>query len=238
MLKSRFLLLFVLLGLQVIAHAAPLPKTFSNEYTATAFGFDITVRHELKQNSDGTFDMHFHAESWFASIDEVSHLLINTEKEQVIPLHYTYKRRVMGRDRDADLTFNWADKTVTNNVQNTSWKMGIADQVQDKLSYQLQLQLDLINGKKNLVYQIADGGHLKEYGFEIVDEEMLKTPLGTVKTVKVKRSRKNDKRLTYAWLAKDFNYLLVRLQQEEDGDAYTIDLSKANIEGKPIKSFE
>src|SRR5690606_237223 len=205
--------------------------------TSSALGFKITVKHELKPLPDGTHQMHFRAESWFASIDEVSTLKIDAEKGQIIPLHYIYKRRIMGRDRDAELTFNWDKRTVTNNVQNTTWRMEIAQHVQDKLSYQLQLQYDLANNKKDLVYQIADGGRLKEYRFETVGEELLTTPLGKVNTVKVKRSRDNDDRVTFAWLAKDWDYLLVRLQQEEDGDEYTISLTKASQNGKAIKSF-
>lgn len=245
MFRSSALILFFTLGLAALAHAAnppdtsdkKLPDTFSNEYTSSALGFKVTVVHELKKNPDGTHEMRFFASSWFASITEISTLRIDAEKGQVIPLHYKYDRRVAGRDRKAELTFDWEKKLVTNNVQNTTWSMDIAQQVQDKLSYQLQLQLDLLNGKDKLVYQIADGGRLKEYGFEIEGEEMLKTPLGTVNTVKVKRSRENDDRVTYAWLAKDWSHLLVRLQQEEDGDAHTIYLGKATINGEKIKSF-
>lgn len=238
MCKLRALTLLLLLGLTSAAQAATLPKTFSNEYTSTALGFKVTVTHELKENPDGTNTMHFNAKSWFASVDETSQLRVDKDKAQVIPLHYQYQRRVMGKNRDAELTFDWDKKRVTNNVQKTSWDMNIDQMVQDKLSYQLQLQMDLINGKEKLVYQIADGGRLKEYAFEIEGEEMLETPLGTVKTVKVKRSREKDDRVTYAWLAKDWDYLLVRLQQEEDGEAHTIYLSKAKLNGKDIKRFD
>lgn len=235
--KHALLVLFFTLSFSFISHAAELPQSFSNEYTSTAMGFKVTVTHSLTPLDDGTYQMRFFARSWFASIDETSHLRIDEEKQQVIPLHYKYQRRVLRRDRDAELTFDWDNHTVTNNVQNTTWKMDITQRVQDKLSYQLQLQLDLLNNKKDLVYQIADGGRLKEYGFETVGEEVLETPLGKVSTIKVKRSRENDDRVTHAWLAKDWNYLLVRLQQEEDGDAYTIYLGKAQINGKTIKSF-
>src|SRR5690606_28699956 len=205
--------------------------------TSSALGFKITVKHELKPLPDGTHQMHFRAESWFASIDEVSTLRIDAEKGQIIPLHYIYKRRIMGRDRDAELTFNWDKRTVTNNVQNTTWRMDIAQHVQDKLSYQLQLQYDLANGKKDLVYQIADGGRLKEYQFEITGEELLTTPLGKVNTVNVNLSCFNYGRLSFAWLAKDNGYLLFILQQEVDGYEYTIRLSKASQNGKAIQSL-
>lgn len=237
MLKQYSLLLLLTFGFISLSQAAELPSSFSNEYTSTAMGFRITVTHSLKPLNDGTHEMRFHAKSWFASINETSRVRIDEEKQQIIPLHYKYQRRVLGRDRDAELTFDWDKKTVTNNVQNTTWKMDITQRVQDKLSYQLQLQQDLLNNRKSLVYQIADGGRLKEYAFETVGEEVLDTPLGKVNTIKVKRSREDDDRVTYAWLAKGWDYLLVRLQQEEDGDSHTIYLGKAEVDGKKIKSF-
>jgi hypothetical protein len=66
---------------------------------------------------------------------------------------------------------------------------------------------------------------------------VLDTPLGEVTTVKVKRSNAKDAAVTHAWFAKNFQYLLVRLQQEENGSAYTIYLSKATLNGKAIEHF-
>lgn len=217
--------------------ASSLPMAFENQYISSALGFKITVTHSLTPLDDGTHKMHFRAESWFASIDETSVLKWDDAKSQVVPLHYEYKRRGVGKNRDASLSFDWQKQLVTNNVQDSSWKMDINQKVQDKLSYQLQLQQDLLDGKNLFSYQIADGGRLKEYSFEIVGEETLSTPLGNVETVKVKRSRENSDRVTYAWLAKKFDYLLVRMQQEEKGDTYTITLNKANVNGKALTSF-
>jgi hypothetical protein len=237
MLLMRTIVLFSLFLLTTFAQADNLPKEFSNQYLSSALGFKITVTHALNKQDDGTYQMRFHAKSWFASIEEISHLRVDEETGQVIPLHYTYKRRGVGKNRDAELTFDWDKQTVTNNVQNTSWKMDITQRVQDKLSYQLQIQQDLRAGEKKFAYQIADGGRLKEYGFEVIAEESLATPLGKVATLQVKRSRENDERVTYAWLAEDWNFLLVRMQQEEKGKTYDIDLNTANVDGKEIKTF-
>lgn len=234
----RSAVLCCVFALAAASQAAALPESFSNQYISSALGFKVTVTHELKQLEDGTQEMQFRAESWFASIHETSRLRFDEKTSKVIPLHYTYKRRGAGRNRDAELIFNWDTHTVTNNVQNTTWKMDIIENVQDKLSYQLQIQQDLMDGKKEFVYQIADGGRLKEYGFEVVGEEAVKTPLGTINTVQVKRTRKNDDRSTYAWLAKDHDFLLVRMQQEEKGKTYVINLNKAQVNGKQIEKFD
>lgn len=229
--------LFTLVFCTTASHAADAPKTFDNQYKAKLYGFNITVTNRLTKTGDNKYHLLFKAESMVGSVTESSNLLWNAAQQTVMPEHYVYARRGLGKKRDAELTFNWQTKTVTNNVEKTTWSMDIAQRVQDKLSYQLQLQQDLINGKHNFSYQIADGGRLKDYKFEKIGEETLETPLGKVKTVKIKRSRENDDRITYAWLAKDWNYLLVRLQQEENGDAYTIYINKSTLDGKAITHF-
>jgi hypothetical protein len=237
MLSLRAVVLSTLTLLSSATLAVEAPKVFDNLYKAKLYGFNITVTNRLTQTGDNTYDLLFKADSMLGSITEQSHLQWNPTLQTVTPLKYTYARRGLGKDRTAELTFDWQEKTVTNNVQKTSWEMDIAQKVQDKLSYQLQMQQDLLSGHKDFDYQIADGGHLKKYKFTTVGEEVLETPLGKVNTVKIKRSREDNDRVTYAWLAKDWNYLLVRLQQEEKGDVYTIYIHKATVDGKAITQF-
>lgn len=209
---------------------------FSNEYRARAKGIPIVVTHELAAREDGTWQMRFHARAWVGSVEEISHLRID-ENGRVVPLHYTYARSGLGRNREAELTFDWEEKRVTNKVEDHSWRMDITENVQDKLSFQLQMQRDIVAGRDKLVYHIADGGRLKEYGFEVVETETVKTPMGKVEAVKVKRSREDSSRVTYAWLAKEFDHLLVRLQQDEGGSSYTINIHKAHVDGTTIDEF-
>jgi hypothetical protein len=158
------------------------------------------------------------------------------ENGQVRPLEYRYKRRGLGRNRDTGLDFDWKRGTVTN-LQGDTWGLEKTEGVQDKLSYQIQLQKDIMEGRKELAYQIAQNDHLRSYRFEIVGKEVLDTPLGKVNTVKIMRSRKDSDRSTYAWLAKDWHYLLARMQQEEDGESQSINISRARVNGKTITRF-
>ena len=237
MLSLRTSAFIVLTVLSSLVMAADAPKTFDNEYKAKLYGFNITVTNRLTKTADNQYDLLFKADSMIGNITEHSKMQWHPAQQTITPLHYSYARRGLSKDRTAELTFDWKNKSVTNNVQKTSWQMDIAQRVQDKLSYQIQMQQDLLNGKKDFAYQIADGGRLKEYKFTAVGEEILDTPLGKVNTLKVKRSRENDERVTYAWLAKEWNYLLVRLQQEEKGETYTIYIHKATLDGKTIEKF-
>jgi len=217
---------------------AEAPKDFSAIYAAKIHGFEVKATRELKTLANGTQKLSFKATSWLANIEESSEFDWS-EQAQLVPSSYQYHRTGLGKDRHADLSFDWQNKIVTNDVQNNPWEMSIPDRVLDKLSYQVQLRSDLINQRPVLSYQVADGGRLKTYHFEIMGEEVLNTPLGQFHTVKVKRTRSTrKKRETYLWLAKDWDYLLVRLQQiEKGGKRYEINLAQAELAGETVKGF-
>ena len=227
------------LSIAAPGHSKEALTTFENSYTAKLYGFSIeaTSRFKLTGPETGTYQFYFNADSVVGSVTETTHILWN-EKEQVfVPQRYTYKRTGIGKGRDDELVFDWVNHKVTNIKNNKTLSVEANSKLQDSLSYQLQLRQDLLAGKDKLAYTITNGRKIKKYQFEIVAEETLKTPLGEVKTVKVKRSNTNENSATYAWFAKDFSHLLVQLQQEENGSAYTIYISKASINGKAIEHF-
>lgn len=211
------------------------PKPFHAVYKAKFSGFTIEASRQLTTPENGSQELVFSASTWLAKLKESSRFNW-TADGQLKPERYEYHREGLGRSRDAVLDFDWDKQRVVNNVQDKPWSMGIPNRVLDKLSYQLQLRSDLLNGKQTLRYDIADGGRLKTYLFEMVGEEMLDTRLGKIATVKVKKIRANGKkRVTYIWMAKNWDYLLVKLQQtEQDGKTYAIHLLRAEVDGETV----
>ncbi len=211
------------------AHAMDTPKDFKAIYKASFSGFDIKAVSQLSTLESGQKELRFEAKSWIAGIEEFSRF--DWGQEGLIPARYEYHRTGLGRERHAILTFDWAENNVTNNVQSKPWSMSVPDGSLDKLSAQLQLRLDLINQKALNDYQIADGGKLKTYTFEVLGEEIIETRLGKLNTVKVLRRQKtNSKRSTTLWLARDWDYIMVRLHREEkDGKHYKIDVDSATV---------
>lgn len=232
--QHYYLVLFFLLTALPLS-AAPL-KEFEAVYKAKYFGISITATRKLENLRDGRQKFSFVAESWLADFSESS-FFHWTDDGNVVPERYVYERSGLGRDKKAEIHFDTDNKTVTNNVDDKPWNMEIPDNVLDKLNFQIQLQADLIDDKPLPTYDIADGGHLKQWDFEILGKEKIKTPAGKFDTIKVKRIREpNAKRNTIFWLAPDWDYLVVRLEQEEGDDkSYTIDLHRATIEGKEVK---
>ncbi|UZE95006.1 DUF3108 domain-containing protein [Alkalimarinus alittae] len=184
-----------------------------------------TATHTLIKLSNNIWRYQFNVDSFFADVNEFVYFQYTDGK--VVPITYHYERNGWAvNDRRATLEFNWNEHKVLNDVQGIPWSMGIPDNAVDKLGYQLQIKLDLMAGKEDLVYQVADGGYLKEFHFSIEGEETIKTELGKVTAVVVKKVRsESDNRDSTLWFAKELDYLLVKLIQiEADGERYEINI--------------
>ena len=107
-------------------------------------------------------------------------------------------------------------QSVSDYPLNITWEDG----VQDAISYQAQMRLDLLAGKKEFDYPIVDKkGKTRHYKFEIIGTETISLPYGNIETIKAKRLYNNDKRQALAWFAPSMDYLLVRMWKGEKGVA-------------------
>ena len=196
--------------------------------------FPITVdaKRQLSYFEDGTAKLHFSADSSIAGLDEIS--TFRWHEQTIQPLHYQYLRTGLFKEPDRDQIFDWDKKHIINGANNSVFQNHWNDKVQDNLSYNLQASIDLIAGKTQFTYPVFDRKKIKDFKFQLVGFESLKTKVGTLRTVKVKQLESNKKKNdTFIWFAQDYDYLLVRLQQEQkDGQTYQIDLTYADINGK------
>ena len=224
-------------SLNVRAADAAFPS-FSADYVLKRNGITLgNATRSLRPASDGRyiFESLTYATgviAWFVKdrIEERSTWALNGG--QVRPLEYVYDRHGGKKTRRVKLAFDWERMIVTNTIDGDPWRMDIPADAQDKLLYQLAIMQDLKNGRDNLQYNIADGGRLKNYEFEILGEETLNTPLGKFNTIKIERL--DDKRDTTVWCAPALNYLPVRLeQQESDGSRLSMDI--LSVKGLPVR---
>ena len=150
-------------------------------------------------------------------------------KGTIRPTSYHFEHTSRSKNRKVDLEFDWQNHEVTNTVAGHSWTMAVPDGTLDKWSVQLALMLDLQTGKQEFSYPIADGGHLKEFRFRILGEEIIETPAGRFQTLKLERVREDSKRITQVWCAPALGYLPVQIeQQEKDGARYLSVLKTIN----------
>jgi len=206
-------------------------KAFHATYQVVSEG-SISMKGEservLSQNADNKWLLKSRASALFASIEESS--LFSLNQNQITPHQYLYNRKVLGKTRKANLSFDWQTQTVTNDVNNKPWKMDIQPGVMDKLSYQLQLQSDVAAGKKKFSYNVADGGRLKNYNFAVKGKETINTPAGNFNAVRVERIYTEAKdRQTLIWFAPALDYQMVKLYRQEKKDKiFSLELKTSN----------
>lgn len=220
------------------------PTPFTAVYQARYNGLPIGAKgiRELKRFEDGSWQLTSSAKNFLASVVEQTRFNLNAFTD-VVPTEYQYHRRGIGRNRTAILTFDWDEMEVLNDVQSQPWRMDIPEGTQDKLSYQLKMRHDLYRAWQRgeawpeLHYQIADGGHLKEYTFRVIGQERVETPAGTFNAVKATRVRDDDERVTHFWMVPEYEFMLVRFeQQEKDGDGFKLMLKEASFGGEAVTS--
>ncbi|MDX1589838.1 MAG: DUF3108 domain-containing protein [Oleiphilaceae bacterium] len=191
----------------------------------------------LKKRDDGRWDYRFDVDSFIAKIRESA--VLSYEDNRVIPHRYRYSLKgTFIKNRSNRYNFDWDNMTVLDLDKNRRQDISDYPQIQDQLTAQLQLWVDLKAGKKTMEYVIVDNGGTKDYQFEVLGEETIETEnFGKVDTIRVWRIRDEDSpRSTHMWFAPEWNYLLVKLEQrEEGGEDFDIHLQKADIQGQSIR---
>ncbi len=184
------------------------------------------VKRTTTAQPDGTIKFESHSKTTglaalFIKDQIAEHSIFTLSQNTIQPLNYLYDRTGGKRARTTKINFDWPTKSITNAIDGTKWKTEIAPGTQDKLSYQLQLMLDLQAGLTTFSYPVADDGILKEYRFTLQGEETIKTSIGEIETIKLKRERAADsKRKLTIWFAKSLRYLPVRIKQGKNAKEF------------------
>jgi hypothetical protein len=217
----------------------PIPNNFSVEYILQSGFFDIgKTKRTLSLQKDGLyiFTSTTKATGMFAvffngKITERS--IWEFYKGRARPLQYSYKD-TNKKKRNVSLAFDWDKKTVTNTINGEPWKMEITPDTQDKLIYQINIMLSLLEDSNIEIMNInvADGGKLKNYDAIIQEKETIETPAGKFETIRV--SRDDGKRVTTLWCAPELNYLPVRIEHYKKGDTH-VNAYLVKVKGLSLK---
>ena len=229
MIKLISILFITFMPLWVEAYDIP---DFSANYSINIDGIQAgQLKRTLSTQKDSSriFKSETQAKGIFAFfkpdlVEETS--IFKAENNSIIPQSYLYQRTKGKKDKYLKLNFDWANKQVHIDDKKHPWSLDIETKILDKLVYQLALMTDLAENKKQFNYQIADGGKIKIYNIIIIDHEVVTTPLGKIKTVKLMRQRdKASRRQTTLWCAPALDYLPVKLEHiEKDGAVFTAEL--------------
>lgn len=208
---------------------------FTANYKANIKGFSISATRVFRPLKEGEeVELILYAKSWLANLTETSRFIWDEEK--IKPSGYHYRQTVLGQSKKRSLSFDYANQTITSYDNDKETTISNTEAILDKLSFQLQLQYDLLSQPDTLVYRVVDKGRIKDYQFEIIKTEMISTQIGPINSTKVKVVRENQNRLTYFWLAPKWYNLLIRMEQYEHGKKESeLQLTNAVIDGQTVK---
>ena len=78
-------------------------------------------------------------------------------------------------------------------------------------------------------------GKTKIYEYKILESEVLMTPMGPLNAIKVQRMQKEKKnRDTIFWLARDWDYVLIKLSHREKNETYTLEIMSGSVSDEII----
>ena len=203
--------------------ATPPIQPFSQSFKLTSSGvpFSIKAERRLRVDKNGNWHMKVSADNWLGEITEDTIF----SWDDCIPQssYYGYKRVGLGKERRAEVHMNrgTGEARVIKAKKENVYPITAA--TTDKLSQTLALQCMLSRGDMALELDIADERGLDRIQYRREGEEWLKTPAGKIRAVKLERVRDSGSdRRTLLWFARDYDYSLVQMIQEEDGKQHTL----------------
>lgn len=218
-------LLAGLAAIPVLAAAEPPPlQPFVAQYSVSWKGINAgNSELKLVRRGDGRYlySSRSMARGMYRLIfrDEI---LQSTEAEVtadgVRPLRYRGDDGSDKTDRDVSLDFDWGAGVVSGMAEDERVRLALPAGVQDPMSIQLALMLDLQRKRDVTGYQMADKDRIKSYVYTYEGTQRINTALGAVDTVVYSSHREDsNRRITRMWHAPSLGFIPVKAERIKDG---------------------
>ena len=204
------------------------------DYKAQYNGLDVKATYTLKHEGDNRFVEYSSVKNILGEITEISEFQLINE-EQIRSEKFKSKRTLIGNKRLESSSFDWEKKLAIYTKDNTTKSFGIEKKIYDPVSAKVQLRLDIKSNKNSYVYDVLTKGKIKRYKYEVLGNDLIETASGNLDTVKVKRIHEdNKKRQTVFWLARDWDFVLVKLNHRDKKETYSIEILRGFVSGNEI----
>ncbi len=199
---------------------------FSATYKGKYSGWNFEMTRKLTQTGEQAYRLSSDSKQTFASITEISDFSL--ARNQIWPLHYSYKLKALGSTRTEQIDFDWAKYqaiTQGSKQKEGAINLAIAPGILDPALYQLKIQQDMANNLTTLEYDFIKRKEQKHYVFKIVGREIFALNNQSYHAVILERQDAGPQRNTRVWLIEELNFQIGRIQhREKPGDTYTIEL--------------
>ena len=207
-------------------------------YKTTLKGIEIRSQRHLERTGKNTYKAHGKASLMFLGIEEYAQFSV-VKGTQVVAQEYFYDRQGMSSSKDFHILFDWKNGRAVNQLRKDPWQIPIKQGMLDMLSHQEQLRLDAmaaggLQTGTEFSYAIVKKEKISRYIYRITGSELIDTEAGTIDTIRIEKIEDDDERQTIVWLAKDWGYVIARLDHEEKGSTNRMELVGGSIDGRTV----
>ncbi len=150
--------------------------------------------------------------------------------EGVRPLLYTATDPDNGASK-GEVHFDWNANRATGLAEGKQVDVPLRPGVQDDLSVQIALICALSSDQPPKGISLFDVNGIRDYIFERVGTETLHTPVGDIATVIYRSHKANSSRSNRYWLAPDYGYVPVQVEQQNKGEVqWTMKLRSIHLD--------
>jgi hypothetical protein len=144
--------------------------------------------------------------------------VLEVTESGVRPLSYDADDGTSSTKRDAHVQFDWEHNRATGVYEDTKVDMPLQPGIQDDLSVQISLMVELLAGREPNHSQLIDRNTVREYSYIREGEETLSTAVGNINTIVYRSQKKYSSRVTRFWCAPSRGYIPMKVEQKKDDD--------------------
>ena len=202
------------------ADQPPVIAPFSAHYSADWKSISVgTSDLDLKQNAaDGTYEY-----TWRITARGVFRIVYNDDVVQKSWFSVTggharpEKYRAQQGGSTVSIDFDWNGGRARGESEKKPVDLQLSDGIQDVMSIQIEVMLDLRNGNLPKAFKIVDKDEIKDFLYTLEGPARLRTPLGELDTLVVASLRAGNNRVLKMWFAPSLGYIPVQAERSRDG---------------------
>ena len=216
---SKYLaMLFVLISANLLAQEIP---DYKGEYVFTNSKVSMRgIRELITHEEQGKRTIQFNAKFPLGKIKIISDFI--EEDNLISSIQYYVDAKVLIRSDKRTLKFDQSSGTLTSKGK-FEWSQTLLknENVFDPLNVQIQIRKNVIAGLKDFSLMLPDlkTGAIEANNYKVVDSDSFEVDGTVYPCIIVERIRLQDNRTTRYFLAPDIDYLIIKVEDEDqDGD--------------------
>ncbi|MEE3238359.1 MAG: DUF3108 domain-containing protein [Pseudomonadota bacterium] len=219
--------------------AAQHAAEFTANYRASANGLGASALRKLEILDGGLYQLSNSLEAMFAGqviakLSQTSEFYLNSH--QLIPQSYDYLLSGIST-RTTAISYDWDAGIAASSNNDESWSIKLVSGVMDELSHQFALRLRIQRGEtENLEFELIDEDEIEVVRYRLLGKEILNTTLGRLNSTQFELLQtESSQRTTKIWLADDWQYLLIKIEQEDQSGLHIkLELENATVAGQKV----